>query len=255
MENLDAIGLIVYRRAMTQSSAELLNDVMSDIRSRLDDEKTFIENTRNDICKKEMEIKRFEDAIAMGLDTSTAIGNINKRNAEIAELKRRIEETEQKGQEEKKAYEAMMAEFSLDNVRKYVKATPRIRLGMLKRILKEATTKDGELKFTLIDNRTFRFNYEAMQVEFKQIARYAKAAVQAIPTKKEWGEELEGMLQSLDQSWAVDAATQSVFSQVENKDVFIEPEIWKRRSKGKGLTLDGWERMYLISSYVYDSLE
>lgn len=176
LEILDFIGLDVYRRAMTEQSADLLQGISKELKEKIQNDAALIESIKKEIEAKSKEIANFENAIALGLNISTAIKNINERKAAVDVLKNRIVDIEKQNEQEKKQAEAILAEFSLAKVQEYINASPQDRLFMMKKILVSATDKDGLLRFEFIDGRVCCADYSNYLAFLKKIKREADAA-------------------------------------------------------------------------------
>ncbi|HUW39431.1 MAG TPA: recombinase family protein [Rectinemataceae bacterium] len=234
MEVLDFIGLILYRRSMTEASADLLSEVLKDIRSRLEDANTLLDNLRKELEIKQAEIKNFEGAIAKGLGIEIASVNINRRQVEAEAIKKRMAEVEEQNKAETQDYQSILAEFSLKKVLEYIEASPKIRLAMLKRILRKATTKDGELMFELIDGRSYQFSYKAYQAKFKEIVSTANRILAVYPKKKTHEGEMEKLMKYYAPPCMIDGVVKSFVSEDESNNQMLEQ----------------WEFMYILTSYL-----
>lgn len=234
MEVLDFIGLVLYRRSMTEASADLLSEVLKDIKSRLEDASALVENLQREFEIKQAEIKNFETAIAKGLGIESAVENINRRKAEAEAIKKRIAEVEERHKAETQDYQSILAEFSLKKVLEYLEASPKIRLAMLKRILRKATNRDGELLFELIDGRTYQFNYKSYQAKFKEIVNTANRILAVYPKKKTHEGEMEKLMKYYAPPCMIDGVAKSFIAEDEENNRMLEQ----------------WEYMYILTSYL-----
>lgn len=217
-----------------QASADLLSEVLKDIKSRLEDASALVENLQREFEIKQAEIKNFETAIAKGLGIESAVENINRRKAEAEAIKKRIAEVEERHKAETQDYQSILAEFSLKKVLEYLEASPKIRLAMLKRILRKATNRDGELLFELIDGRTYQFNYKAYQAKFKEIVNTANRILAVYPKKKTHEGEMEKLMKYYAPPCMIDGVAKSFIAEDEENNRMLEQ----------------WEYMYILTSYL-----
>lgn len=255
MEILDAIGLIVYRRAMTYQSEDILKRAMAEMRMQIDEGFTKIENLKKAIAKVEKDIAR---VMKLYLDDESleevVAPTLQEKNGEKANLITQLAKAEEQVGQNQRSFDAVLAEFSIDKVQAYLRATPKARLEMLRAIIKKATNKDGDLAFELIDGRVYRIEYYDFQSEFKVIHRQAQERAEKEPSRALWENRLAAKIGELDEGWAMRNVSESVVTpRGEGSELWLSARSLRAKSKDK--TVGVWEREYFIIAAVLAKLD
>jgi hypothetical protein len=105
---------------------------------------------------------------------------------------------------------------------------------MFRRILKQATNKDGLLYFELIDGRVYRIDYRAFLKTYKDIIKDAEELLALVPGKKTHDEALTKL--------------QKDYANPKMLDQLIE-SFMKKDGRGSALLRD-WEYYYIAICHL-----